>query len=146
MDMKRLAIGTIVGAVTMHVVGYLMFDVATVDFYAANNAAATSFSRDVNLQWSIALGNISLAALLALCIASRAGAPTIAGGLMTGAVIGFLVWFGVDFTFYGYESRWNLTLTIVDPLLGAVQTGISGAVIAAVLARVPKGSAVRPAA
>jgi hypothetical protein len=138
MDMKRLAIGTIVGAVTMHIVGYLMFDLATVAFYAANDAGAATFSRDVNLQWSIGLGNLALGALLALCIANRSAASTVAVGLLTGAVVGFLVWVGVDFTFYGYQSRWSFALTLVDPLLAAIQMGIAGAVIAAVLARMPK--------
>ena len=146
MDMKRLVIGTLVGAATLHIVGYLMFDLATVDFYDANDAAAANFSRDANLQWSIGLGNLALAALLTLYIANQASAATIAGGLITGAVIGFLAWFGVDFTFYGYQNRWNLTLTIVDPLLAAVQFGIGGAVIAAVLARVPKGAEIQRAA
>ena len=145
MDMKRLAIGTIVGAVTLHIVGYLMFDLATTDFYDANNSAAANFARGDNLQWSIGLGNLALGALLSLCFANRAGASTMGGALMTGAVLGFLVWFGVDFTLYGYESRWTLMLTIVDPLLAAIQFAIAGAVVAAVLARVPKGATVRPA-
>jgi hypothetical protein len=145
MDMKRLAIGTLVGVVTMHIVGYLMFDLATVSFYNANDAAAATFNREVNLQWSIGLGNLALAALLALCLTNRAGPSTIAGGLLTGAVVGFLVWFGVDFTFYGYQSRWSLTLIFVDPLLGAIQMGIGGAVLAAVLARVTGGASMRPA-
>jgi uncharacterized membrane protein len=143
MDMKRIVIGTAAGAVTLHIVGYLMFDLATVDFYQANNAAAANFSRDVNLQWSIGLGNLALGALLAFCIASRAA--TIAGGLAMGAVIGFLVWFGVDFTLYGYETRWNLMLTIVDPLLAAIQFAVAGAVVAAVLTRVSKSAGVQPA-
>ena len=142
MDIKRFVVSVIVGAVTMHAIGYLVFDVATADFYAAN---ATGLIRDSNLQWSIALGNLSLATLLALCIATRSDKPTVAGGLVTGAVVGFLVWCGVDFTFYGYESRWNLTLTITDPMLAAIQTAIAGAVIAATQARVagtPKTQAV----
>ncbi len=64
---------------------------------------------------------------------------------MTGVVVGFLTWFGVDFTLYGYESRWNLMLTIVDPLLAAIQFCIAGAVVAAVLARVPKSAGIQPA-
>jgi uncharacterized membrane protein len=116
-----------------------MFDIATVDYYAANNAAA-SISRDVNLQWSIGLGYLYLAALLTFVLVSRAGVLTIGTGAAIGAVVGFLVWAGVDFIRYGYEDRWNLTLTIIDSLLGAVQTGIGGAVIAAVLARVPKSA------
>lgn len=145
MDMKRIVIGTIVGAVALHIVGYLMFDLATVGFYNANNAAAANFTRDINLQWSIGLGNLALGTLLGVCIANRAEAPTVAGGLIAGAIMGFLVWFGVDFTLYGYESRWTLLLTIVDPLLAAIQFAIAGAVVAAVLARVPKGAGIQPA-
>ena len=142
MDIKRFVVSVIAGAATMHAIGYLVFDVATADFYAAN---ATGLIRDSNLQWSIALGNLSLATLLALYIAARSDKPTVAGGLLTGAVVGFLVWCGADFTFYGYESRWNLTLTITDPMLAAIQTAIAGAVIAATQARVagtPKTQAV----
>jgi len=145
MDMKRLAIGTLVGAVTLHIIGYLMFDLATASFYQANNAAAATFTRDVNLQWSIGLGNIALGALLALCIGARASVPTVASGLTAGALIGFLVWFGVDFTLYGYESRWNLMLTIIDPLLAAIQFAIAGAVVGVALARVPRGATIRAA-
>jgi uncharacterized membrane protein len=133
MDIKRFVVSVIAGAVTMHAIGYLVFDVATADFYAAN---ATGLIRDSNLQWSIALGNLSLATLLALCIATRSDRPTVAGGLLTGAVVGFLVWCGADFTFYGYENRWNLTLTITDPMLAAIQTAIAGAVIGATQARI----------
>jgi uncharacterized membrane protein YvlD (DUF360 family) len=35
MDMKRFVIGTIVGALALYAVGYLIFDVAVADFYAA---------------------------------------------------------------------------------------------------------------
>lgn len=145
MDMKRLAIGTIVGGITMHIVGYLMFDLALVSFYAANDAASATFHRDVNLQWSIGVGNLAFGALLALCITNRSMLPTIASGLMTGAVVGLLVWLGVDFTFYGYQSRWTFGLTLVDPLLAGTQMAIAGAVIAAVLARVPRSAAIRAA-
>ena len=145
MDMKRLAIGTIVGAVTMHAAGYLLFQLALVDFYAMNVGSATGVERDVTLQWALAVGNIPLAALITYCIDSRSGAPTIAGGFVTGAVIGFVVWFHADFIMYGFTNVWNLTLTIVDPPLSAITRGIAGALIAAVLARVPKGSAARPA-
>jgi len=136
MDTKRLVIGTIVGGVTLYLAGYLIFELATADFYAAN--AATGLYRDAPLQWATALGSLSLAALVTLGVASRADAPTVAAGFVTGAVIGFLLWFGVDFIRYGNSDRWNLTLTIVDPLLELIRNGIVGAAIAAVLARVPK--------
>jgi len=136
MDTKRLVIGTIVGGVVLYLAGYLIFDLATAGFYTAN--AATGLYRDAPLLWATALGSLSLAALITLGVASRAGAPTVVGGFVTGAVIGFLVWFGVDFIRYGNSDRWNIALTIVDPLLELIRNGIVGAAIAAVLARVPK--------
>jgi hypothetical protein len=144
MDIKRFAVSVLIGAVTMHAIGYLVFDVATTEFYAAN-AAGIDLTRESNLQWSIALGNLSLATLLALYIA-RSRTPTVAAGMLTGAVVGFLVWCGADFIFYGYENRWNFVLTITDPMLAAIQMAIAGAVIAATQARIAGTSKTQAAA
>jgi uncharacterized membrane protein len=146
MDMKRLAIGTIVGGVVVYVVGYLMFEVMLAQFYAANVGSATGVVREPTLEWPIALGAASLALFITLCIANRAEAQTIGGGLTAGASIGFLVWFTTDFTLYGFTNMNNLTLTILDPLFSAIPAGIAGAVIAAVLAKIPKGAGVHSAA
>lgn len=143
MDIKRLAIGTIVGGIAYFVLGYLIFNLAAADFYAANRSPG--FSRDAPILWAVAVGSLGLGLLLTLGIMSRAGALTIAGGLVTGAVYNFLVWFGVDFIHYGGDEGRTLTLAAVDPLLELIRGGIAGAVIAAVLAMVPKGTAARPA-
>jgi hypothetical protein len=138
MDTKRLVIGTVVGGITMYVLGYLIWTLAFANFFAANAGSATGVGREANLIWAVALGTLSLAALVTLAIGSRAGSPTIGGGVKTGAIVGFLVWFGVDFIHYGITNISNLTATIVDPLLELVRTGIAGAVIAAVLGRSAK--------
>jgi len=52
-----------------------------------------------------------------------------------GAVVGFLLWFTVDFIFYGITNTANLTRTVVDPLLELIRGGIGGAVIGVVLSR-----------
>jgi len=140
MDTKQIVIGTIVGSVTLYIVGYLIFDVAVADFYAANRGPATGAFRDAPLQWAAVLSNVSYAALVTLGVASRAGAPTIVRGIVTGGVIGFLLWFCADFYLYGYFNTYNLTVASVDPLLEFVHAGIGGAVIAAVLARIPKAA------
>ena len=58
-----------------------------------------------------------------------------AGGFKIGAIVGFLVWLGVDFIFYGSTNLSNLTATIADPVLEIIRTGIGGAAIGAVLGR-----------
>ncbi len=135
MDTKRFVIGTLVGGITMQLVGYLIWVVALADFFAANAGSATGVERETDLVWAIALGTFSLAALVTLAVGSRGGSSTIGQGFKTGAIVGFLVWFGVDFIHYGVTNVWNLTATIVDPLLEIVRTGIGGVVIAAVLGR-----------
>ncbi len=136
MDIKRFIIGTVVGAITIYILGYLIFDMAFGEFYSANAGSATGLVRDNPLMWAPAMGSISYAALLTLAIETRGGSVTIVDGLKTGAIVGFLLWFTVDFIFYGNFNMSNLTLTFVDPLLELIRAGIGGAVIAAVFGKI----------
>ena len=145
MDMKRLVIGSIVGGVILHLTGYLIFDVAAADFYNANRGPATDAYRDLPMQLPLAFANLVYAVLITLGVMSRNGDPTLASGAIVSAVIGFLVWLHVNLVFYSYMTTRPLPVVIVDPLLEIVHAGLSGAVIAAVIARVPKGAAIRPA-
>ena len=120
----------------MYALGELIWGLLFTDFFAANEGSASGVARDANLIWAVALGTISLAALVTLAIGMGAGTSTVLDGLKTGAVVGFLVWFGVDFIRYGVSNVDSLTAAIVDPLLEIVRTGIGGGVIAAVLGRV----------
>lgn len=144
MDTKRFAIGTIVGAVALFIVGYVIFDWAFAAFYAANAGSATGVNRSEVLYWAAVLANLSYAALIMYAMGNRAHSLSILEGAKVGAIVGFLLWFTVDFVFYGYTNLSNLTKTIVDPLLEIVHAGIAGAVIAAILKKVP-ASAPKPA-
>jgi len=135
-DIKRFIIGTVVGAITLYILGYLIFDLAFAEFYAANAGSATGLVKDPQVIWAIALGTLSYAALLTFAIGTRAGPTTIAEGLKIGAIVGFLLWFTVDFILYGIFNISNLTATLVDPLLEVIRAGNSGAVIAAVLGKI----------
>jgi hypothetical protein len=135
-DIKRFIIGTVVGAITLYALGYLIWELAFADFFAANAGSATGVVKDPQVIWALALGTLSYAALLTLAIGTRAGSATIVEGLKIGAIVGFLMWFSVDFIHYGIGNVSNLTATIADSLLELIDAGISGAVIAAVLGKV----------
>ncbi len=132
MDTKRFITGTLAGGITMYLVGYLIWGLVFADF---RTGSATGLIRESSLVWAVVLGTLSLAALVTLAVGNRAGSSTILDGLKIGAIVGFLVWFGVDFMHYGFMNMSNLTVTIVDPLLEAVRTGIGGAVIALVIGK-----------
>jgi hypothetical protein len=135
-DIKRFIIGTIVGGIALYILGYVMFNLAFADFFAANAGSATGAWKDPQVIWAIALGTLSYAALITLALGTRAGSTTIVEGLKVGAIVGFLMWFSADMIFYGIWNVWNLTAASVDTLLELVRGGIGGAVIAAVLAKI----------
>ena len=140
MDTKRLVIGTLIGGITLHLLGQLIWDVAFAGFFAANAGSATGVFRDSNLIWAVAVGNLSQAALLTLTL-SWARATSIAQGVKIAATVGFLMWLAVNFIYYGVFNISNLTAAIVDPLLEIVHFGIAGAAIVAVVNRgAPSGA------
>ena len=132
MDTKRLVTGTVIGGIVVFVAGYLIFDRAFGAFYAANTGSATGVDRDAQLLWAVAVGSLAYAALITLGIGSRSASSSLVEGAKVGAVVGFLLWCAVDFTFYGITNVSNLTRTVVDPLLELVRGGITGGAIAAV--------------
>jgi len=131
-------IGTLVGGVAVLATGYLIFTLAFSEFYAyaMNSGSATGVQRDPPLLWAVAVGAMSFGALVTLAIESRPGAGNLGAGIRIGAIVGFLLWFTADFTFYGISNVGNLTSTVVDPFLELVPGAIAGGVIAVVLARI----------
>lgn len=136
MDTKRLVIGTLVGGLTLFVLGYLIFDLTFAAFYAANVGSAAGVARDAQLLWAVALGSLSYAALITLGIERGAATATLRAGVQVGAVVGFLLWCTTDFILYGITNIANLTRTVVDPLLELVRGGIAGGVTAVVLGKI----------
>ena len=136
MDIKRLIIGTVVGGITLYILGYIIWNMLFVEFFAANVGSATGVVKDPQVVWAIAVGTLSYAALLTLAIGTRAASTTIVEGLKIGAIVGFLMWFGADLIIYGVWNLSNLTAAIADSLLELIRAGISGAVIAGVLGKI----------
>ena len=137
MDTKRFVVGTVVGGVALYAAGYVIFTRVFADFYSANGGSATGVDRGGEIFWAVALASLAYAALVMYAIGNRAGSLSIGGGAIAGAIVGFLLWCTADFVIYGTTNVANLTRTVVDPLLEIVHGGIGGAVIAAVLRKMP---------
>ena len=130
--------GTIVGGIVLHLTGYLIFEMAFSDFYAANAGTATGVPREPNIWWAIIVGELGYAALITYVFEVQPGTLSIGKGIITGAIVGGLIWFSVDFIFYGLNNVSNLPRPIVDPVLEFIHGGIAGAVIAPVLAKMSR--------
>lgn len=138
MDAKPFVIGTAVGGTTVFVTGSSLFALAPLrEFYvyAMNSGSATGVSRESPLMWAVLLGALSYGALVTLAIGSRKGPTSIAGGIRTGAVVGFLLWFTANFMLFGVSNVGNLTSAMLDPLLETVPGALAGGLVAGVLGR-----------
>ena len=137
MNAKNLVTGAVVGTVAQLVFGFLIFQLLFASFYEANLSGAADLMRETPLIWASVLGNLALAVLVTLAI-DQTRSHSLVQGLKVGAIVGFLVWFGVHFNMYSSLELTNLTVIIVGPFLELIRTGITGAVIGLVLARFSK--------
>jgi hypothetical protein len=135
MNSKGSVAAVLVGAIVVYAVGWALFDTIFASFYAANAGSATGVTREPRILWAALVGSLAYAALITYAMKRGAGAVSLAGGAQIGAIVGFLLWATVDFSFYGGMNLNNLTTTVVDPMLEFVRGGISGAVIALVLGK-----------
>lgn len=134
MDAKKLITGAVVGTVSQVVLGYLIFDLLFGSFYETGLSAVADIMRASPLIWASVLGNLALAVLVTLAI-DRTKSDSLPKGFKVGAIVGFLVWFGLHFNMYSFMEMSTPTLMIVDSLLELVRTGITGALIGLVLSR-----------
>jgi hypothetical protein len=130
MDSKRLVTGTVVGGVVLFATGYLFWDVLFGSFFEAHAGSAAALETPV--LWAAILAHLFLGALYTLGI-DWSGASSAMDGFKIGAIMGFLVWGGVDLLLFAYFGFSDLTGTFADIGLEFVRTGITGAVIVAAL-------------
>ena len=133
MNTKQWVLGTVIGAVAIYAVGYLIFTVLLGDYYAANSGSATGVMRDTQIVWALAVGALAYAALILYAMRSQAASVNAVSGMKVGAVVGFLLWGTADFVLFGMTNMSNLTVTMLDPFAELVHGGIAGAVLGALL-------------
>lgn len=129
MNAKQAVVGIVVGAIAAAVLGYLIFDLIMGDFYASHLGSATGVIRDSQVWWAVIIGAAGYAAMIVYVLGLQAGKSTLVGGLVTGAIVGFLMWLTADFTLLGVENVSTPTLAVIDPILELIRGAITGAAI-----------------
>lgn len=135
MNVKRLAIGSVVGAVVLYILGFVIWETLFGDFFDANGGGAVGVTRPEMIIWSLVLGTLLYGALVTLAL-EWSGSKSLVAGLVTGAIVGGLLWGTADFTHYAINTVNNLNATIADTVLEAIRGGITGAIVAFVLGKV----------
>jgi len=137
MDSKKRILATIAGFVTLFILGWLLYGMLLVDFYAANAGSATGVMRaDMDMVWwALVLGNVLQAYLLVYIFSKWTTVNSFGGGLQAGITIGLILGYAFDLTMYATSNTMNLTAALVDPLVLAGMMGLTGGVIGIVLGR-----------
>jgi hypothetical protein len=131
---KNTVIGTVVGAIALQVLGFVIFAMLLADFFEVNSGSASGVAREVQVIWAQLVGAVLYAAAITLAIQAK-GSAAVMDGLKAGAIVGLLIWGTADFTLYSLQNVNNLTATIVDTLLEVVRGGIVGALIALTMSK-----------
>jgi hypothetical protein len=135
MNVKRLVIGSIVATIVLYVLGILIWVYLFAEFFFANGGGAVGVTRPEMITWAVIVGTLFYGILVTLSLEWR-GSKTIVDSLITGAIVGALLWGTADFTEYGLTTMNNLAATIADTLLEGVRGGVTGAIVALVLGKV----------
>ncbi len=131
MDPKRLVTGTLVGTVVLNVYGFLVWDMLLADFFAAHVGSATGVEKEAPV-WLAVVGSSLLLSVLITLVLDWSGSTSMADGFKTAAILGLLLWGGVDLLFYGFLNLFDMVAVGADAALGALQFGLAGLAIAAV--------------
>ena len=87
------------------------------------------------ITWALIVGTFLYGVLVTLALEWR-GSKTVVSALITGAIVGALLWGTSDFTNYALNTMNNLAATIADTVLEGARGGITAAVVAFVLGKV----------
>lgn len=139
MNGKRLVTGAVVGGIAMFALGWLVFNLAFGAFYEASSSLPDGVVREGPILWAWLVGAAALGLLITFAI-TWAGATSFRSGFKVAAIVGFLLWLGVDLLRYSYLIDLNLTVTLLDPCLEIIRTGLVGGILALVLGRGSKAN------
>lgn len=139
MDVKRLGVGTVAGGITVYALGWVIFNKMFGSYYAANHGSATGVDRTPQIIWAVALGSLVYGKAITYVMMLR-GARTVLDGAKAGAIVGLLIWGTTDMILYGATNMNAISVAFLDPVLEMVRAGVTGAVVASVLSRVPGAS------
>jgi hypothetical protein len=131
----RVLLATLAGAITLFVLGYLIWGMLLASYFKANEIQYAGLSKQPapNLV-SFFLSNLALAFLLAFVFDQWASISTFVGGLGGGAMIGVLIHLSWKLSLMGYMNLYKkITPVVVDVLAEAARTSLAGGAIGTVL-------------
>lgn len=135
MDTTKFLLGTIGGAITALILGYLLYGMLLMGFFESNLGTATGVMKgtdELNWLWMI-IGHLFAGAFISYIFLKWANISTFSGGASAGAIIGFLMAGSYDLIGYATTNVYNLTAALADIVVTAIIVAITGGVVGLIL-------------
>ena len=133
----KFIVGGIVGGVVLFLLGYLFYGIVFASYLeSVTTKQAPAVMRPMEALYfpGLIVGNLISGFLIAF-VFLKAKTSTVGAGLITGAILGFLVSAGVDCTIYGTTYMFKLKGLIADVCISTMMMAIAGAVIAPIMGK-----------
>lgn len=143
MNTKNFLIGGIVGGIAFFLLGYLIYGVIFANYLQNHPGTATGAYKEMKdfEWWALILGNLLSGFLLAY-IFVKANIATVVNGLVTGAIIGFLMGASHDLIIFGTGNLFSKHGILVDAVGFTILSALSGAIIAAIMGMLNRSNTV----
>src|SRR5690242_16357464 len=129
MNTTKFFIGGIAGGVVYFLLGYLAYGVLLAN-YMQSFVSGVDRSMDSLVFWALIVGNLLLGFAISYVV-NRSGA-SVANGLASGFVVGFLFSSGLNFIRYATTHAVSLHQVAADVAAFTVISAIAGAVVGAI--------------
>ena len=120
--------GTIFGGIAFFFLGWVVYGMLLADFMAAHSDASLNRPDDQMIWWAMILSNLVLGMLVTLVL-KWSGAVSVADGIKTGAILGFLMGLTMDLMMYSMTTQYDLTIVFVDVIVYTILLAIIGLVV-----------------
>ena len=132
----RVLVATLVGGITLFLLGWLIFGILLMDFFKANMHSYAGLMKEPPNFVGLIVFNLAFAWLFAFIFDYWAKIRTFAGGLKGGALIMLPITIAIDFQYLAFMNlHLSYTPIIVDIIASTALGAIVGGVIALVLGK-----------
>lgn len=128
MDIKKLAVGGIVGGILFFFLGWLLYGMLLMDFMNSHPGVVSGYNKETPDWLYLIIGNL-LAGLAMAYIFIKANINTLMGGLIMAAVVGLLIAASYDCSIYATTNLFSKKLMLADVLASTVIWAVSGAIV-----------------
>ncbi len=136
MTNNKTLIGGLAGGVAFFLLGWLIYGILLVDYYAANTNQCAMRPMTEMIYWAMGISNLALGLLLAM-IFGWSNTSGMMAGAKVAAIIGLFMAISLNFNFYSMSTMYaSLTPIFVDILVSAVYFALGGGIIAWVMGMV----------